>query len=58
MQDHLMFKSQDFPGGPAVRSLPSSAGVTGSMSGWGTRIPRAAGQQRLHATTPKPHCLN
>ena len=27
----------DFPGGPAVKHLPSSAGGTSSIPGWGTK---------------------
>ena len=54
MQEYLMFKPQDSPGGPVVRTPASGAGVAGSMSGWGTRIPHATGQLRLRATTPKP----
>ena len=33
MQEYLMFKSQDSPGGPGVRTPASGAGVAGSMSG-------------------------
>ena len=34
--------SWDFPGGPVVKNLPSSAGDMGSISGQGTKIPGAA----------------
>ena len=27
------------PGGPVVKTLPSTAGGTGSVSGWGIKIP-------------------
>ena len=49
----------DFPGVPAVKNLPSNAGAADSIPGWGTKIPRAAGQLNLHAATrEKPACLN
>ena len=34
----------DFPGGPGVENLPPNAGDGGSIPGWGTKIPHAAGQ--------------
>ena len=33
--------SWDFPGGPVVKNPPCNAGDTGSIHGWGTRIPHA-----------------
>ena len=30
--------NRDFPGGPAVNTLPSNAGSVGSIPGWGTKI--------------------
>jgi len=33
--------SQDFPGGPIVKTSPSSAGGLGLISGWGAEIPHA-----------------
>ena len=33
-----------FPGSPVVKNLPSSARDAGSIPGWGTKIPHAAGQ--------------
>ena len=41
----------DFPGGPVVKNLPSNAGDAGLIPGWGSKIPRAAGQLSPHATT-------
>ena len=38
----------DFPGGPAVKNPPSSAWDTGSIPGWGTKIPHATGPLRPH----------
>ena len=35
--------SRDCPGGPVVKILPSDAGCAGSIPGWGTKIPHAAG---------------
>ena len=32
----------DFPGGPVVGTLPSNAGVVGSIPGWGAKLPRAS----------------
>ena len=34
----------DFPDGPVVENLPSSAGDTGSIPGRVTKIPHATGQ--------------
>ena len=35
--------NRDFPGGPVVKTSPSNAGVTGSISGrGGAKIPRAS----------------
>lgn len=39
--------SRDFPGSPVVRICPFTAGGTGSVSGWETKIPL------LHSTTKK-----
>ena len=33
---------EDFPGGAVVKNLPSNAGETSSIPGWGTKIPHAA----------------
>ena len=46
---------RDFPGGPVIKNLPASAGDTGSTPGLGTKIPHAAGQLSLCATTLSPH---
>ena len=35
---------RDFPGGPVVKNPPYNAGDKGSIPGWGTKIPHAAGQ--------------
>ena len=37
----LMFDSQDFPGSPVVKNLPSIAEDVGSIPGQGTKIPHA-----------------
>ena len=47
-------KTRDFSGGPAVKNPPSNAGDTGSIPGWGTKIPRAMGQLSLHTATTEP----
>ena len=36
-------KDRDFPGGPVVKSLPSSAGDPGSIPDWGAEIPTCFG---------------
>ena len=48
----------DFPGGPVVKNLPSSAGEAGSIPGWETKIPHAAGQLSPRTTTTDPACHN
>jgi len=35
---------EDFSGGPEVKNLPSNAGDTGSIPGWGTTKSHAVGQ--------------
>ena len=42
---------RDFPGGPVIKNPPSNAGDMGSIPGRGTKIPHAAGQLSLRATT-------
>ena len=32
---------REFPGGPVVKTSPSSTGGSGSTPGWGTKIPHA-----------------
>ena len=44
----------DFPGGPVLRSLASSAGDLGLMHGRGTQIPHATGHQSLCTVTSEP----
>ena len=56
----------DFPAGPVVKNPPSkkkkkkpqnppsNAGHTGSIPGWGTKIPHATGQLSPHTTTTEP----
>ena len=34
-------RGRDFPGGPVVKTSPSNAGVAGSISGQGAKIPHA-----------------
>ena len=40
-----------------VKNLPSNAGDVGSIPGQGTKIPYAAGQLSLRATTTELGCL-
>lgn len=44
----------DFPGGPVIKNLPSSAGDVGSITGQRTKIPHAAGQLSLSTATTEP----
>ena len=46
--------SWDFPGGPVVKNLPSSAGDVGLIPGQGTKIPHAMGQLSPHAASTEP----
>ena len=39
---HKKSSSRDFPGGPAVKTLPSNARGEGSIPGQGARIPHAS----------------
>ena len=50
--------SRDFPGGPVVKNLPSSAGDVGSIPGRGTKIPHATGQLSPLTTTTELARLN
>ena len=54
----LKKKGGDFPGGPVVKNLPSSAGDAGSIPGQGTKIPHAAGQISPRAMTTELTRLN
>ena len=47
-------RRRDFPPGPVVENLPSSAGDVGLIPGRGTKISHAIEQLRLHATTTEP----
>ena len=47
-------EGRDFPGGPVVKKLPSSAGDTGLIPGQGTKIPHATGQLSLWVATTEP----
>ena len=44
-------KKWKVPGDPLVKNLPSNAGDTGSMPGWGTKIPHALWPLSPCATT-------
>ena len=50
--------TRDFPAGPAVKNLPYNAGDVRSIPGQGTKIPHAAGQLSLCATTTEPARLS
>ena len=55
---NLNKKKRDFPGSPVVKNPPYNAGDAGSIPGWVTKIPHAAGQLSLRATTTELTCLN
>ena len=42
-----------FPGGPVVKNLPFNAENSGSIPGWGTKIPPTSGAT-LHTATKTP----
>ena len=42
---------QDFPGGPVVKTSPSSAGGAGSIPGWGAELPHALWQKNQNIKT-------
>ena len=44
-------ETKDSPGGPVVRSPPSSAGDLALIPGRGTKVPHAVGQLSLQAAT-------
>ena len=48
------FTGGDFPGSPVVKNPPYDAGDAGSISGWGTKIPRAMEQLGLLTATTGP----
>lgn len=45
------YQSRDFPSGPGIKNPPSNMEDTGSIAGWGIKIPYATGQLSLHAAT-------
>lgn len=51
---HLKIRAEDFPGGPVVINLLSSAGNMGSIPSQGTEISYAVGQLSPHTTTMDP----
>ena len=46
---------RDFPGGPVVETLPSNAGVVGSVPGQGAKIPHAS-QPKSQNIQQKQYC--
>ena len=47
----ILLKMETFPGGPVVKILPSNAGGTGSVPGWGSKIPPClAAKKATHKT--------
>ena len=54
----LKNESKDFPGGPVVQNLPSSAGDVGLIPGRGTKTRHAGGNQALQPQLSTPKCHN
>ena len=50
----LKSRRRDFTGGLVVKNLLCNAGGVGSITGQGTKIPRALEQLSLWATTTEP----
>ena len=50
------YQSRDFPSGPGIKNPPSNMEDTGSIAGWGIKIPYATGQLSLHAATTESSC--
>ena len=48
--------ARDFPGDPVIKNLHSNARDTGSIPGWGNKIPHATEQLSLWVTKGKPTC--
>ena len=48
--------NRDSPGGLVVKNLTSNAGDTGSIPGWGTKIPNAVGWLSPCTATTEPSC--
>ena len=46
---------QDFPGGKVVKNLPSNAGDSGSIPGWGTKIPHTTGKLSRRVAATRAH---
>ena len=53
-----MFDSQDFPGSPVVKNLPSNAEDVGSIPGQGTKIPPAIAATKTFALHHMPQLLS
>ena len=54
INNFITINEWDFPGGPVVKNLPSNAGDTGLIPGWGTKIPHAVGQLSVCAQLESP----
>ena len=48
--------SWDLPGGPVLKTSPSSAGGTGSIPGWGAKIPHALRPKINQNIKQKQYC--
>ena len=53
--ENKMWQNGDFPGGPVVKTLPSNAGVAGSIPGRGAKIPHAS-RPKNQNTKQKQYC--
>ena len=52
------YRLGDLPGGPVVKNPLANAGDMHSISGPGTKTPRAVEQLSLQVTTTEPSCCN
>ena len=55
VQSLINISSWGFPGGPAVKNLPSNAVYVGSVPGWGTKVPHAVEQVSPRVATETQH---
>ena len=51
-----MYKSRDFPGGPVVKTSLPNTRCTGSIPGWGTKIPHALWPKKNQNIKQKQYC--
>ena len=57
-QNQVYHDVMELPWRSSTKKPASNAGDTGSVPGWQTKIPRAAGQLSPRAATPEPTCFS